>query len=114
VTEAEAAGAREVVGAMGRELAVVLAGADALVLPTITEPPPLCTERDSVPLVLLTLLFNALGWPALAVPARAARGGGDVPPSVQLVAGPGAEERLLGLGAELPTQRTATDAEGAR
>ena len=51
-------------------------------------PPPLLEAGDELRLTMLTMPFNVLGWPALSVPARAPRGDGDVPPSVQLVAGP--------------------------
>ncbi len=99
----DVARARELTARFGEQLAGALAPADALVLPTLVGPPPLLDDSDELRLTVLTVPFNVLGWPALSVPVRAARGGGDVPPSVQLVAGPGAEERLLGLGLGLPS-----------
>ena len=104
--EAAAAAWAELAG-LERDLRAVLSRADALVLPTIVGPPPLLEERDELRMTVLTVPFNALGWPAVAVPARQPLGAGDVPPSVQMVAGPGAEELLLGLAAQLPTQQPA-------
>ena len=88
----------------GTDLAALLSGADALALPTLVGPPPLLAASDELRLTVLTIPFNDLGWPALSLPARAPRGDGDVPPSVQLAAGPASEELLLGLGSLLPTQ----------
>jgi amidase len=100
----DVAHARATMATFGADLAALLTGADALVLPTLVGPPPLLEASDELRLTVLTIPFNALGWPALSVPARAPRGGGDVPPSVQLAAGAASEERLLGLGSLLPTQ----------
>jgi Asp-tRNA(Asn)/Glu-tRNA(Gln) amidotransferase A subunit family amidase len=100
----DVARARATMTAFDAELGALLSGADALVLPTLVGAPPLLENSDELGLTVLTIPFNALGWPALSVPARAPRGGGDVPPSVQLAAGPASEERLLGLGSLLPTQ----------
>ena len=88
-----------------RELAAALSAADVLVLPTLTDAPPrLDEERQPVGLTTLTIPFNVLGWPAVSVPAHAARGG-VIPPSVQLIGPLGSEELLLGLAAQLPSQR---------
>ena len=100
----DVARARATMTAFDAELGALLSGADALVLPTLVGAPPLLEASDELLLTVLTIPFNALGWPALSVPARAPRGGGDVPPSVQLAAGPASEERLLGLGSLLPSQ----------
>ncbi len=103
----DVARARELLAGLGSLLAGALAGADALALPTLVGPPPLLDSNDDVRLTRLTVPFNVLGWPALSVPARQPAGGGDIPPSVQLVAGPGSEELLLGLGHALPSQHRA-------
>jgi aspartyl-tRNA(Asn)/glutamyl-tRNA(Gln) amidotransferase subunit A len=47
-------------------------------------------------LIRLTFPFNALGWPALALPCGAAEDG--LPASVQLVGLPGTDPFILGLG----------------
>ena len=106
----DVARARATMTSFGAELGALLSGADALALPTLVGPPPLLAASDELRLTVLTIPFNALGWPALSVPARASRGDGDVPPSVQLAAGPASEERLLGLGSLLPTQAVAPSA----
>ena len=50
-------------------------------------------------LTLFTFPFNALGWPALALPAGAAETG--LPASIQVVGRPGADALVLGAGAAL-------------
>ncbi len=100
----DVARARSTMASFGTDLAALLSGADALALPTLVGPPPLLAASDELRLTVLTIPFNDLGWPALSLPARAPRGDGDVPPSVQLAAGPASEELLLGLGSLLPTQ----------
>jgi aspartyl-tRNA(Asn)/glutamyl-tRNA(Gln) amidotransferase subunit A len=47
-------------------------------------------------LIRFTFPFNALGWPALALPCGAAEDG--LPASVQLVGLPGTDPFILGLG----------------
>jgi Asp-tRNA(Asn)/Glu-tRNA(Gln) amidotransferase A subunit family amidase len=76
-------------------------GYDAVVLPTLVGPPPLLAERDELSLTRLTVPFNVLGWPALAMPVAAPDGYGPVPPSVQIVGLPWSEERLLPLASHL-------------
>jgi amidase len=105
----DVARARATMVSFDDELAALLADADAMVLPTLVDAPPLLEASDELRLTVLTIPFNALGWPALSVPARAVSGDGDVPPSVQLTAGPASEERLLGLGSLLPTQVAGRD-----
>lgn len=96
---------RVLLAALGRSLMAALVGADAVVLPTLTCPPPRLDERDELQLTRLTVPFNVLGWPALSVPASQPEPGSPVPASVQLVGPPGSEARLLALGGQLPSQR---------
>jgi Asp-tRNA(Asn)/Glu-tRNA(Gln) amidotransferase A subunit family amidase len=49
--------------------------------------------------VQFTYVFNALGWPALALPAGPAENG--QPASIQLVGGPGDDAFVLAAGLEL-------------
>jgi aspartyl-tRNA(Asn)/glutamyl-tRNA(Gln) amidotransferase subunit A len=82
--------------------AEVVAGIDLLVTPTLAfVAPPAITDdleiRDSV--IRFTYPFNALGWPALALPCGPAEHG--LPASVQLVAPAGQDARVLAAGALL-------------
>jgi aspartyl-tRNA(Asn)/glutamyl-tRNA(Gln) amidotransferase subunit A len=77
-------------------------GLDLLVTPTLgfVAPPAFRDDRkirDAV--IRLTYPFNALGWPALALPCGAAEHG--LPASVQLVAPAGEDARVLAAGALL-------------
>jgi aspartyl-tRNA(Asn)/glutamyl-tRNA(Gln) amidotransferase subunit A len=79
-----------------------LAGLDLLLVPTLAfvAPPLPDDERDvRVQLIRFTFPFNALGWPALALPAGAAED--DLPASVQLVGRPGDDALVLATGAAL-------------
>lgn len=74
-----------------------LDGVDALALPTLPFPaPPLAAPGG---MTALTVAVNGAGFPALALPVPLP--GSPVPASLQLVARPYEEERLLALGAEL-------------
>jgi amidase len=97
--------ARELLSGLERALTVALTDADVLVLPTLTHEPPLLEHSDELGLTTLCVPFNVLGWPAVSVPAYSPPGDGVIPPSVQLVGRPGSEELLLGLAAQLPSQR---------
>jgi aspartyl-tRNA(Asn)/glutamyl-tRNA(Gln) amidotransferase subunit A len=82
--------------------AAAVAGLDLLVTPTLAfAAPPAITDdleiRDSV--IRFTYPFNALGWPALAMPCGLAEHG--LPASVQLVAPAGRDARVLAAGALL-------------
>jgi amidase len=97
--------ARMLLAGLGRLLATALADADAIVLPTLAGPPPLLEERKGRDLTWLTVPFNVLGWPAVALPTVRPVVGGPVPAAVQLVGLPRSEEQLLSLAARLPSQR---------
>ena len=77
-------------------------GLDLLVAPTLAfvAPPAIADDREIREAVIrLTFPFNALGWPALAMPCGPAEHG--LPASVQLVARPGEDARVLAAGALL-------------
>jgi aspartyl-tRNA(Asn)/glutamyl-tRNA(Gln) amidotransferase subunit A len=102
VTDAEAgAAARE--RELHRERAeAAIDGVDLLLVPT----QPTVAIRDDVDereiregVIRFTLPFNALGWPALALPCGAAEDG--LPASVQLVGRPGADAFVLAVGRAL-------------
>ena len=105
-TDAQEQAALDVVDRWRARLEAGLADHVALALPTIPVAPPPLREAHPTRLTWLTVSFNALGWPALALPV--AGGPQDLPASLQLVAGPGAEERLLGLGSLVPPPRRRT------
>jgi Asp-tRNA(Asn)/Glu-tRNA(Gln) amidotransferase A subunit family amidase len=82
---------------------VALGDHDLLVAPTLSmAPPPAdCVEVDvRAGLTLFTFPFNALGWPALALPAGRS--------SIQVIGRPG--EDALVLGAGLALERRVTSA----
>jgi aspartyl-tRNA(Asn)/glutamyl-tRNA(Gln) amidotransferase subunit A len=75
-------------------------GIDLLLTPTLPiVPPPADVDELQVreTLIRFTFPFNALGWPALAVPVGVAEEG--LPASAQLVARPGDDALLLAVGA---------------
>jgi Asp-tRNA(Asn)/Glu-tRNA(Gln) amidotransferase A subunit family amidase len=77
-------------------------GIDLLVTPTLAcvAPPALRDDREIRDAVIrLTCPFNALAWPALALPCGPAELG--LPASVQLVAPAGEDARVLAAGALL-------------
>jgi aspartyl-tRNA(Asn)/glutamyl-tRNA(Gln) amidotransferase subunit A len=79
-----------------------IAGLDLLVTPTLAfvAPPAMRDDleiRDAV--IRFTFPFNALGWPALALPCGPAEDG--LPASVQLVAPVGEDARVIAAGALL-------------
>jgi Asp-tRNA(Asn)/Glu-tRNA(Gln) amidotransferase A subunit family amidase len=84
------------------EADAALGGYDLLLVPTLPILPP-AADVDELDvreaLVRFTLPFNALGWPAVALPAGA--DGDGVPLSVQLVGRPGTDAAVLAAAAEL-------------
>jgi aspartyl-tRNA(Asn)/glutamyl-tRNA(Gln) amidotransferase subunit A len=82
--------------------AEALAGVDLLITPTLpmVAPPAMTDDRDlRDAMIRFTFPFNALGWPALALPCGPAEHG--LPASVQLVAPHGEDARVLAAGALL-------------
>jgi aspartyl-tRNA(Asn)/glutamyl-tRNA(Gln) amidotransferase subunit A len=77
-------------------------GFDVLLVPTLSfVAPPLPEDERSVreAMIRFTLPFNALGWPALALPAGPAEDG--LPSSVQIVGRAGADALVLATGLEI-------------
>jgi aspartyl-tRNA(Asn)/glutamyl-tRNA(Gln) amidotransferase subunit A len=77
-------------------------GLDLLITPTLMSVAPMAgiddlKIRDGV--IRLTYPFNALGWPALAIPCGPAEHG--LPASVQVVGRPGSDAEVLAAGALL-------------
>jgi aspartyl-tRNA(Asn)/glutamyl-tRNA(Gln) amidotransferase subunit A len=79
-----------------------LDGLDLLVVPTLPfVPPPADIDERAAreAMIRFTLPFNALGWPALALPAGPAEDG--LPASLQLVGRAGDDGQVLAVGASL-------------
>jgi Asp-tRNA(Asn)/Glu-tRNA(Gln) amidotransferase A subunit family amidase len=102
VSEGEVESAREALRALRAEAERALGSADLLVTPTLAfvAPPADVVEIEiRVRTIQFTIPFNALGWPALALPCGPAEGG--LPASVQLVGRPGDDALVLAAGAAL-------------
>ncbi len=102
VTDAEYEGAVQRRSEYRRQADDALDGLDLLLVPTLpTVPPPRDVDELSVrrSLIRFTLPFNALGWPALALPGGTAEEG--LPASIQLVGRPGDDGLVLAAGAAL-------------
>jgi aspartyl-tRNA(Asn)/glutamyl-tRNA(Gln) amidotransferase subunit A len=96
VSEGEAATAARSRAAYRAEAERALQGLDLLVTPTLPiVPPPDDVDEIEVreQLISRTYPFNALGWPALALPCGEAEEG--LPASLQIVARPGADALVL-------------------
>jgi aspartyl-tRNA(Asn)/glutamyl-tRNA(Gln) amidotransferase subunit A len=107
VTEAEAGRAAERREEYREAVAGALDGFDLVLTPTLPcvappigagEPGDLGVRRS---LIRFTFPFNALGWPALALPCGAAEDG--LPASAQLAGRPGADALVLAAGRLLET-----------
>jgi Asp-tRNA(Asn)/Glu-tRNA(Gln) amidotransferase A subunit family amidase len=73
-------------------------GHDLLITPTLSCPPPPADAAEidvRAAMTLFTFPFNALGWPALALPAGAA--------SIQVIGRPGEDALVLAAGLALET-----------
>jgi aspartyl-tRNA(Asn)/glutamyl-tRNA(Gln) amidotransferase subunit A len=102
VSDSEAAHAEQARVAYRARCLELLEGVDLLLTPTLQcVAPPTGIGDLSLRerLIANTLPFNALGWPALALPCGPAEDG--LPASVQLVGKPGADGLVLAVGARL-------------
>jgi len=106
VTDREVAEAERVRASYRDEAAGLLEGFDLLVTPTqgFVAPTYAAAEDDSLrgAITSFTSPFNALGWPALALPCGTAEHG--LPASVQLVGRTGEDAFVLAAGAALEAQ----------
>jgi aspartyl-tRNA(Asn)/glutamyl-tRNA(Gln) amidotransferase subunit A len=102
VTDAEAAAASSIRAEYERQALDALAGCDLLLVPTLAfVPPPADVDEIAAraSIVRFTYPFNALGWPALALPVGAAEEG--LPASAQLVGRRGDDALVLAAGLAL-------------
>ena len=102
VTDAEFEAASRRLHEYRERVAEAVEGVDLLVTPTLAfvAPPAVRDDREIREAVIrFTYPFNALGWPALALPCGPAESG--LPASVQLAAPAGEDARVLAAGALL-------------
>jgi aspartyl-tRNA(Asn)/glutamyl-tRNA(Gln) amidotransferase subunit A len=102
VTEAKLETARRRRAEYRERAAEALAGVDLLVTPTLAFVAPPAFEDDLAireAVIRFTFPFNALGWPALALPCGPAEDG--LPASVQLIGRAGADALVLAAGSVL-------------
>jgi aspartyl-tRNA(Asn)/glutamyl-tRNA(Gln) amidotransferase subunit A len=102
VSDAEASVAAQAREQYKEQCSELLDGLDLLLTPTLTCVAPTTGVGDlalRTTLIRNTLPFNALGWPALALPCGPAEDG--LPASVQLVGHPGADALVLAAGERL-------------
>ena len=105
VTDADAQAAGRARETWREEMEAALAGLDLVVTPTLGVVAP--HRRRDAPgdldvrrrLIRNTFPFNALGWPALALPCGAAEDG--LPASIQIAGRAGADALVLAAGASL-------------
>ena len=102
VTDAEFEAALRRLAEYEERAAEAFEGLDLLITPTLAFVAPLASRddlqiRDAI--IRFTYPFNALGWPALALPCGSAEDG--LPASVQLVAPLGEDARVIAAGALL-------------
>jgi aspartyl-tRNA(Asn)/glutamyl-tRNA(Gln) amidotransferase subunit A len=94
--------------------AQAISGVDLLVTPTLAFVAPPAVNDDLAireAMIRLTFPFNALGWPALALPCGPAERG--LPASVQVVGPAGEDARVLAAGALLERALAGRDASSA-
>jgi aspartyl-tRNA(Asn)/glutamyl-tRNA(Gln) amidotransferase subunit A len=102
VTDGEVEAARRAREAYREAAEATLGGADLLLTPTLAMvAPPAGTDDLEIRerMIQFTLPFNALGWPALALPCGSAEE--SLPASVQLVGRPGSDALVLAVGEAL-------------
>ena len=102
VTDPEAMEAADRRNAYRAEAEAALDDLNLLLTPTLAfVAPPLPDDERTIreELIRFTFPFNALGWPALALPAGPAEDG--LPASLQLVGRPGHDALVLAVGEEL-------------
>jgi Asp-tRNA(Asn)/Glu-tRNA(Gln) amidotransferase A subunit family amidase len=99
ITEAEAAAARGARDDYREAAAAALGDHDVLLTPTLSSVAPPTGIGDAAlreQLIRFTYPFNALGWPALALPCGEAEDG--LPASIQIVGRPGDDALVLAVG----------------
>jgi aspartyl-tRNA(Asn)/glutamyl-tRNA(Gln) amidotransferase subunit A len=102
VTDAEFESAQRARGLYREQIAEAMEGLDLLVTPTLPSVAPQSGLGDLAlrgSLIKLTLPWNTVGAPALAMPCGSAEDG--LPASIQLVGAPGADALVLGAGRAL-------------
>jgi Asp-tRNA(Asn)/Glu-tRNA(Gln) amidotransferase A subunit family amidase len=102
LTESEIESGRRARAEYADRALAAMDGYDLLLVPTLPfVAPPLPGDELEIreDLIRFTLPFNALGWPALSLPAGPAEDG--LPASIQLVGRPGTDPLVLAVGAEL-------------
>jgi aspartyl-tRNA(Asn)/glutamyl-tRNA(Gln) amidotransferase subunit A len=106
VSDAQVEDARRRREELSERAFAALEGLDLLITPTLgfvapRRGPDELALRESV--IRFTFPFNALGWPALALPCGPAEDG--MPASAQLIGRPGDDARVLAVGATLSERR---------
>ena len=99
VTDGEVAQAQRARAEYRERCSEIFEGLDLLLTPTLVCVAPPAGIGDSAlreTLILNTLPFNSLGWPALAMPCGAAEDG--LPASIQIVGRPGSDALVLAVG----------------